>query len=294
MRARFEKIPLDHARSFRIEERQLPRFDAPWHFHPEIELTLIVNGRGRRFVGDSSERFSEGDLVLLGPNLPHFWHSDEHGTRRLRAHSVVVQFPYEFLGPELWCKPEFAEVEKLIRRSARGLQFRGPDARQAAARLRALTTLKGLPALVELLSILEFLAHARRTRPLASSAHVPSLDRRSEQRLARVYDFLMRNFRERLTLAEIARVGSMSPEAFSRYFKRATGRNLSVFLNELRTDYASRQLRETNRLVSDIAVEAGFPTLSSFNRRFRERMHCTPRAYRREHSEVDPPAADFV
>lgn len=76
MRACFQKLPVDPGRSFRVLELALSRFNAPWHFHPEVELMLIVESRGRRFVGDSVESFVEGDLVLLGPNLPHFWHTE--------------------------------------------------------------------------------------------------------------------------------------------------------------------------------------------------------------------------
>ncbi|MGH8019505.1 MAG: cupin domain-containing protein, partial [Opitutaceae bacterium] len=103
MRARFEKIPSDPQRSFRATDLRLPRFDAPWHFHPEIELTLILASRGRRFVGDRIERFAEGDLVLLGPNLPHFWHNDQKQRSEVTtAHAIVVQFSPDFLGADLW------------------------------------------------------------------------------------------------------------------------------------------------------------------------------------------------
>lgn len=282
------------SRSFHVEERSIARFDAPWHFHPEIELTLIVASRGRRFVGDSIEPFAEGDLVLLGPNLPHFWHNEGRQPPGAKAHSVVTQFRRDFLGPEIWAKPEFSAVRNLCARSVRGLQFPGPAGRQAAARLRALPALEGLPRLLELLAVLGLLAAARGSRPLASAAYVPSIDSRAEERLARVYTFLMRNFRDSLSLTQIARVAAMTPEAFSRYFKRATGRNVSVFLNELRIDHAGRRLRETPCRVADIAAEAGFPALSNFNRRFRERTGFTPRAYRAAFAEKEPPPPEFM
>ncbi len=294
MRARFEKVSVDPTRSFHAEERRIARFDAPWHFHPEIELTLIVAGRGRRFVGDCIEPFVEGDLVLLGPNLPHFWHNEGRQSRDAQAHSVVVQFRPDFLGPEIFARPEFASVQNLFRRAARGLRFSGRSAHRISTRLRTLVRLEGLPAVLELLATLHLLAQARNVRPLASAAYEPSLDRHAEQRLARVYAFLMRSFQERLSLAQIARVASMNPEAFSRYFKRATGRNVSVFLNELRIDYAGRLLRETTRRIGDVATEAGFATLSSFNRRFRARMGCTPRKYRHVYSEPTPPPPAFL
>jgi AraC-like DNA-binding protein len=281
VRARFEKIAIPASRSFHIAERRLLKFDAPWHFHPELELTYIAESRGRRFVGDSIEPYAEGDLVLLGPNLPHFWHTEGRRSPKARAHSIYVQFRQDFLGPELLSRPEFAAVRQLFQRSARGLVFPRRIVRQVAPGLHQLVKMTGLPAVLKLLEILNVLAHARAPRPLASAAYEPSLDARAEDRLARVYDFLTKNFREQLTLRQIARAASMTPEAFSRYFKKAAGRNVSVFINELRIDHAARLLRETTARIGDIAAQAGFVTLSSFNRRFRERMHVSPRIFRK-------------
>ncbi|MBI2497575.1 MAG: AraC family transcriptional regulator, partial [Opitutae bacterium] len=240
MRARFEKVPSVADRSFYLREQRLARFDAPWHFHPEIELTLVAEGRGQRFVGNSIEPFAEGDLVLLGSNLPHFWHSEGRPAHAGRAHSVVVQFRPDFLGGELWTRPEFAAIRRLLQRAQRGLHFIGLPARAAAQRLRALGVQRGCQAVLELLAILDLLAAARRVRPLASEAYEPSLDRHAEKRLARVYGFLMEHYLEPLTLAEIARVAAMTPAGFSRYFKRVTGRNVSDFLNELRVNHAAQ------------------------------------------------------
>lgn len=281
MRARFEKVPSVADRSFYLREQRLARFDAPWHFHPEIELTLIVAGRGRRFVGDNIESFADGDLVLLGPNLPHFWHSEGRPARDRRVHSVVVQFQPDFLGGEVWTRPEFMAIRRLLQRAQRGLHFTGAAGRAVAERVQALGARRGCPAVLELLAILDLLASARNARQLASEAYEPSLDRHAERRLARVYGFLLGHYLEPLTLAEIARVAAMTPAGFSRYFKRATGRNVSDFLNELRVDHAARLLRETTDGITRIAGASGFATLSSFNRRFRERLRCAPRDYRR-------------
>jgi len=280
MRALFEKVPNRPGRSFHFRERRLPRFDAPWHFHPEIELTLIVSSRGRRFVGDCIEPFEGGDLVLLGANLPHFWHNEGRQPAGKSAHSAVAQFLPETLGEQFWKLPECASVRRLLIRASRGLHFTGPRAKKAGARLRALGRFDGLPALLELIAILQVLAADRTARPLASFAYEPSLNLRTAQRLARVYAFLTQQFREPLTLAQIAQVAAMTPPAFSRYFRRATGRNVSTFLNELRVDHAAQLLAETSRTVADVAAAAGYATLSNFNRRFRDRLGMAPRQYR--------------
>ena len=289
MRPQFEKVVNQPERSFRAIEYALPRFDSPWHFHPEIELTLIVESSGRRFVGDSVERFSAGDLVLLGPNLPHFWHNEGRQPHGASAHAVVVQFMPDFLGPELWKRAEFRAVERLLEKSSRGLHFTGRVAREAREKLRGLPALRGLPSVIELWTILNLLASARQARPLASNVYAPLLEARTQQRMNRVFAHLMHHHTEPLTLTQIANVAAMTPAAFSRHFKRTTGRNPSDFLNDLRIGHAARLLGETDRSITQIAGDTGYPTISNFNRRFRERFGCTPREYRRD-IEYEPNA----
>jgi AraC-like DNA-binding protein len=293
MRICFETIRADAGQSFRMVELQVPRFNAPWHFHPEIELGLILESRGRRFVGDSIEPFTEGDLVLLGPNLPHFWHN-EGQKKGDRSRAVAVQFRPEFLGSEFLEKPEMAPVKDMFKRAARGLHFAGTP--HIAERLEALPKLRGSPALPDLLAILQLLASCG-GRPLANPVYSPTLDRKVEARLARVYSFLMARFREPLTLPQIAGVAAMSPAAFSRYFKRVTGRNVFAFINELRVDHTANKLAETNDAVAEIAYQSGFMTLPNFNRRFKERLGCSPREYRQileDHMRGGPTAFDFT
>lgn len=287
MRARLENIGRDPGRSYRIEERRLARFDAPWHFHPELELTLIIEGRGRRFAGDDIAPYAEGDFVLLGPNLPHFWQTEPAPPPGRRSHALVLQFSPEFLGSGFWERPECRRAASLLARASRGLRFSGARARAAAERFRRLPGLAPLEGLLGVLALLDELgglaaAGQRHAVPLAGVGYSPSLDPRREARLARVFSHVGRRFREEITLRETAKVAAMSPEAFCRYFKRATGRTFSTFINELRVDHAARLLQETSLGIATISVECGYATLSSFNRRFRERMDCTPREYRRE------------
>ena len=71
----------DQQASGRLVEHVEPpapaRIPFQWHHHPELELTLTMNSRGLRFIGDQVAQNDDGDLVLLGPNLPHTWASRE-------------------------------------------------------------------------------------------------------------------------------------------------------------------------------------------------------------------------
>ena len=69
MKASLEQLDNGLNQSLRFRHFSLPYFDAPYHFHPEYELTLIVKSEGKRYIGNHVADFSAGDLVLMGPNL---------------------------------------------------------------------------------------------------------------------------------------------------------------------------------------------------------------------------------
>ncbi len=282
MQARVERIAAPASQSFVWKRRLDPRFEFAWHFHAEAELTWIVRSRGRRFVGDHVGDYADGDLVLLGPELPHTWHSEPG--RRGRHEAVVVQFPAALLGPEFLAAPETLPVRRLLERAARGLQFRGPAQRAAARRLDEMGGLEGLPRLLALLEVLEILARARDARPLASPGFVRALRKEDVERIDRVLGFLADRYDGDVSLPEAARAAHLSVPAFCRFFKKRTGRTFVAYVNELRLGRACRLLVETDRAVSDIAFASGFNNLSNFNRRFLELRGMSPRDYRRAFS----------
>ena len=286
MKARIERVSPGGGDSFICRRRIDPRFGFNWHLHPEIELTLILHSRGRRFVGDSIEPYEEGDLVLVGPNLPHTWDSDPN--RRGRHEAVFCQFSESFLGPDFLRAPEMAAARRLLERSARGLKFSGKTQKAVVRRMESMDRLQGLARLAALLEVLDLLARSRDVRPLSSREFVPALRRGDAGRIDRVCRFLNERFTGRITLAEAAAAAHLSIPAFSRFFRRKTGRTLVAYLNELRTGVACRELIESERSISDIAFDSGFNNLSNFNRRFLELKKMSPRAFRRQFQSREP------
>jgi AraC-like DNA-binding protein len=293
MLAQYEKIVRGTGHSsFACRRFDSPSFTTPWHFHPEYELTLIVESRGQRFVGDSIASFAAGDLVLLGPNVPHCWLNlppsgrPRRGAPVERARSVVVQFPGDLFGG--WLDyPEMSRIGSLLRRRApRGVCFSGPGAARIAARLRALPDLRGLDRLLELLGLLDGLARLppRAASALASDGFSPALNLEQAGRLERVCRFVHQNFQRPLRQTEAAALAHLSPEAFSRFFRQKTGRTFVDYLADVRVGEACRLLIEQDSLgVTEICYACGFGNVSNFNRHFRRRHGAAPREYRRQY-----------
>lgn len=284
MRARLEDVQWGPDESFLVTGHDLPRFEVPWHFHPEIELTCIVEGEGDRCVGDHLGAFSAGDLVLLGPNLPHYWRSVQAGGKNRRARALVLHMRTTSLGPGFWELPECREWKQLLDSAPRGLCFDQATAARVQPLFESLESSKGTKRLLGLLEILQILAEGAGTAGrLAGLGYLPDNDSLAADRMRRVYDHLYAHLEEPLSLPEIAQVAGMSDAAFSRYCKKVTGRTLTALINELRVARACKQLVETTLSVSEIAFLTGFQSLSNFNRVFAEAKGTAPSWYRSRH-----------
>lgn len=280
-----EHIQASRRSSFAYRPFELGAFPFRWHHHAEVELTLITRGAGQRFVGDSIERFGPGDLVLLGEHLPHTWHSRPR--RRARVGSIVIQFRAGFLGDQFLRTPEVARLTRLLERAARGLSFSGDVAAAVAARMEAMRRERELPRLLSLLACLDDLSRCRGARPLASAGYRPTHRTADARRLDRVWKLVTTTLDAPVSQAEVAHALRMTPEGFSRFFKRATGRTFVSYTQELRVGEACRRLIETDEPVTGVCFASGFGNLSNFNRVFRRIKGVTPRAFRRAYRDAD-------
>ncbi len=278
-----ENHPLEPNTSFAFKEfRKITHFPFNWHYHPELELTLIVKGRGLRFVVDSIQDYREGDLCLLGSNTPHTWQSVP--TRGESVHSIVILFKREFLGADFFERPEARPIAELFERARTGLSLTGKTRQLIAAQMRKMcdTPRGSFQHVLDLLSMLATIAAAssRDCLALGTCTLNPESNKEAHRRLSSVLNYIDSHPDEIPPQSEVARQVRLSPAAFSRFFKRCVGKTYVSYLNELRIGRACRALIETDLNITEIAYTAGFNNLSNFNRRFRAMKKLTPSAYR--------------
>lgn len=268
-------------------------YGARWHFHPEVQLTLVLKSAGYRIVGDSIAPLLPGDLVLVGASLPHVWHQDEgrngaegaNGTKKRKGkrdavHAIVVRFREDFLGDHFLRSPEMEGVRRLLKRSGRGLCVTGATREAVAGLMQELAGEQGLRRLLKLLEIVKVLAESKQLRPIASANFSPELRDSDTPRMQRVMRFIHDHLDEVIEREEVARCAALSAGAFSRFFKTRTGKTLPQYVNELRVGKACARLRDAGAKVADIALACGFENLANFNRQFRAIAGMSPREYR--------------
>lgn len=292
MKFHFETILPGPGESFVTEEMVAPTLDCVYHIHPECELTWIESGFGSRFIGDSIEPFSAGDLVLIGGSVPHHYltlESDSTGPEWSRTR--VVKFAPAFCGKTLLELPEFEAVARMLQEAARGLHFPEESAREAVPLLQKLFRERGARRLLTLLELLELLSRLPR-RPLSGTVIEP--EAAPDERLNRVLQLIHRRLAQGrpIPLAEAAAEACLTPTAFSRYFRRATRKRFIDYVTELKLSRAAGELARSDRPIVEIAFESGFSNLSNFNRQFQNSRKMTPRAYRNSFRRIDLHHAD--
>ena len=246
-----------------------------WHYHIEMELTSFTAGEGTFFVGDHIGPFVAGEVVLLGENLPHYWHA--RGS--CAGFSVQWNFPPEH---PFWAFPESAPLAALFKKAGHGVRYTGRTAANVSAILRQIALTTGLDRLSLLLRLLSLVAGAPASEQASLSLRSFSLPADSMHRhaISEALRYLLANYRNEIRLEEVLKLTRLGKATFSRQFKRHSGKTFSEFVAHIRLQSARRELVETNRSILEIASSCGFSEVSFFNRIFRRVCRCTPSEYR--------------
>lgn len=282
MKPIFKKVESKSEEAFVAKIDRFSQFYNKWHFHPELELTYIVKGRGTRFVGDNIEYFEDGDLILVGSNLPHVWKNQNEESEL--AVAQVIQFLPNFLGEEVLEKLEFKNIQNLLGKSIYGLKIVG-QTKNSILELIGLIfdSNSSLDRLFTLLKILDLLGTSEDLISLSKSLFVVKIDKDNADRLNQVIDYTITNFASKISLEDVASLSHMSVSNFCKYFKSRMKKTYIEYLTEVRIGLSCKLLIENKLSVQQIAFESGFINISNFNRAFKMTKQTTPLAYRRSY-----------
>ena len=277
------------SRSFNIDEHCYPHFLKVWHYHPEIELVSIVNSSGTKFIGDGIKKFQTDDLILIGENVPHLWLNDPvyfQESSELEAKALVIHFDRNFAGADFLQMPEMKALNDLLNRARFGIEFHGQMKTKIKQRLQDMLMMDDFERVMALINVLKLLGTTDEYEPLCSPGFINAFRKGENKRMDNVYEYIINNFKEEISLHEIAGLTNMNKSSFCRYFRKIHNKTLTLYINEFRVGYACKLLLEEQLNISEICFESGFKNISNFNRQFKEITGLSPRSYKNKYATI--------
>jgi len=284
MKPEFEKIqnrPLHSFIAKVVKRPKRPTLKEAWHFHPEVEICLTLKSEGRRFVGNNISAYQSGDLVMFGTNLPHGF------ITKMPSEQIVLQMQENFLGEEFLEKPETKNIKELFIKAKRGIQFHGKTQKKAKNKALRVLQAEGLTKMVELLNLLSYLALSKEYSFITNKSFESNMKMIELERIQVVYDYILKNYQENVSLAEAARLVSMTKTSFCKFLKKHAKKTFSEMVNDIRINHACDLIIQTDKNITTITYESGFNDISYFSRTFKKWMHVTPKSFIAEHRVVD-------
>ena len=272
-----EITPISDNDLFIVLDHPNAMFDYPVHYHSDFEINLVLNTYGKRIVGDSVEEFDGLDLIMIGPNVPHAW----KGEIIKGNHVITIQFSDQILKFPILEKRLFVPIKQLLFDAQRGLDFAESSKKIVSEKILRLTKMQGFHTVLEFFSILHDLSVADK-RVLVSNQFDSSsiIQTTKSRRIAKVCDYIEKNYDKEIKLNDVAKLIGMSESAFSHFFKKKTNCTFIAYLTNIRIAHACQMLTETTSNVAEICYSCGFNNMSNFIRIFKKKKGRTPNEYR--------------
>ena len=259
-----------------------------WHYHPEYELLYIKNSTGTWLVGDYVGPFQSGDVILIGPYLPHaFRHEYTYleDQKQAAGESIVAIFRKEIICSPFLNLPESKGIQKILQLSERGLKLKGETRRLATAIME--TTMKGTAGrrFIDLMTILQLLADSSNFDVLASPGYSYESDNVDNAKISTVFEYTFNNYFNPISIDEVAALVHLTKHSFCRFFKEKTKKTYKQFLMEVRIGKACRQLIEDDMTVAEVCYSCGYNSISHFNHQFKTIKDKSPFEYKKEYTD---------
>lgn len=277
----YEKIFVSHNYSFITRKLQLASNTTKIHSHRNFELNFIASGSGKRIVGNSISGYAKGDLVLLGPHIPHCWDNLETEQDTI-AECIVTHFNENIISSDFFNIPELEKVVDLLKNASNGIWFKGKKTEKVGQTLKKMVTLKGLERYIELLKVFNLLLQIEERENLALPSALTNSFETDQDQINKIYEYVFNNIQTGIKLKEASALVFKEPGSFCRYFKKKTNQTFMDYVKNVRIGMAAKLLAETDKQITQICYECGYNNLANFNHYFRVIMKKTPSEYRKE------------
>lgn len=247
------------------------------HQHKEIQISHIASGKGKLIVGNTISAYKAGDTFAIGGAIPHLFQSSESSEK---SHMISLFFVPDAFGTAFFNLPEMQELAPFFDDVKFGIALNNIS----TASFQKLTLRKDSNRFLlfnRLLQLLKIIATEER-KILSQTAYVKQISNNQGSRLQLIFDHVIKNFNQDISLNTIAEMAHMGPNSFCRFFKQRCNKSFFTFVTEVRIAHACQLLMDNEGLsMSEIAFESGFNAISNFNKQFKAVQGMSPSKYQK-------------
>jgi len=279
MKVEFEVVHPDEGSSFRLLHQKIDAQYYTWqyHYHPEYEIVCVPYGRGTRHVGNHFCNYEDGDLVLIGPNLPH----SGFGLNAFAMHEeVVVQIKQDVFTNSFLSLPEMDAINRLLEKAKCGMHFTGSTKYTLTKKLLRLSKLAPFERFVEVAYILDMMANSEEYVLLNPEIMMPAAMKKNNMRLQNIFTYVEQHFHEEIDIQKVASLANLSVPSFCTYFKKIMKVTFTDFLNQYRIERSCILLQQ-DKTIAETCFECGFNNVTYFNKVFKKILQITPSEFKR-------------
>jgi AraC-like DNA-binding protein/quercetin dioxygenase-like cupin family protein len=269
-------IPKPQNSTLVIQQDRAENFYSKLHEHEEIQLSYIVRGEGTFYIGDCFGQFGPGDIFAIGEHLPHVF-SIEPSAKD--THMISLFFTPGSYGDGFFEHPEFDSFRPFFDSVKQGFRIRS-NTKELGRKIIEMTQQSSLDRFLSFIELLYAISHSE-LAILSSVIHKKRFSEVEGNRMREIMDYTLENFDQKLSVADVAEIANMTPNAFCRYFKQRANKTYVNFVLDIRIGHACKLLSRSGELrISEIAFKSGFNNLTNFNRKFKQIKGLTPSEFR--------------
>lgn len=276
-------LPLADSRSIIIKEERLPHFYPHLHRHAEVQLTWIIEGEGTLVAGNTMHNFRKNEIFWLGAKQPHVFKSSPtyfENKNKNKTRSIDIFFNADLQLSSFFSLPEMRSLKVFIDQQQNGFSVPASKVNGISKRMLLVSSTSGAEQFIHFIDLLKELSTLPNVNALSSDSKTVKVNDAEGIRIANIYNYVMQNYKEPITLEEVAKIAYMTPQAFCRYFKKHTHNTLVSFVNQVRVNEACKKLVEQqNNTIACIAYDTGFNSITNFNRVFKSVVKKSPKEY---------------
>ncbi|MBQ3762535.1 MAG: helix-turn-helix transcriptional regulator [Clostridia bacterium] len=259
--------------------------DTPWefdsHYHSAVEIIMPIRGEVEYTVSEFSYRVQADELLIIPPGWEHSLRMGENsarylflfepdpifGLRDMKLVEGILKIPIYLSG-----ESEFQGTMRALLTQVVNVY----EKRDFLWNTMCYSLLAQLYVRLGQINIARFMG---KTTPRSSRSDTEIIDS------ARIY--IDNNYMHDISLSDVSEFTGFTKCYFSRIFKQQTGVTFSEYLRQKRVSVAASMLVHSDLQIREIAMNAGFGSIATFNRVFLSEKTCTPSEYRGMYAKID-------